>query len=251
MRRMLIAGNWKMHGDRVFVSKLLEDLKQYCKARDDLEWLVCPPFVFLSQAEEVLRDTPIFWGAQNVGEASEGAYTGEISAKMLQDFGCRYVIVGHSERRRIYGEGLDLVAQRFHAALKSGLRPILCVGETLSEREAGQTASIIHEQLDSAISGWGSEELVSLVVAYEPVWAIGTGQTAMPEQVQQVHEKIRNQLMKKDARLAESVRILYGGSVKPENAREILAMDDVDGALVGGASLEAKSFSEIGYVCNS
>lgn len=251
MQAKLIAGNWKMNGSINDVEQLLLQLLEQCPASDDVEWLVCPPFPYLAQAAHLLKGSSLQLGAQNVCQHQQGAFTGEVSADMLLELGCRYAIIGHSERRQLYGESNELVAQRFKRALMSGLHAILCVGETLEQREAGQTDSVIADQLATALQQIDAEYLTNLVVAYEPIWAIGTGKTATAEQAQAVHKKIRLQLQKFDANFGESVRILYGGSVKPENAAEMLAMDEIDGALIGGASLKAEQFSAIGQICNS
>lgn len=251
MKRMLIAGNWKMNGSSEMTTDLLSQLSADCIDAPNIEWLVCPPFVYLSQARSMLQGTSIKLGAQNACQFEVGAYTGEISADMLRDVGCEYVIVGHSERRHIYGESNELVAKRFAMALQSGLSAILCVGETLEQREAGETESVIKTQLADALAAIDEILLQRAVIAYEPVWAIGTGETATPEQAQIVHEQIRNQLRNFAEDVADSVRILYGGSVKPDNAAQLFAMNDIDGALIGGASLKAEQFCAIGQICNS
>ncbi len=253
MRRPLIAGNWKMNGTRQSVTALLEALKHGCELLEVPELAVFPPFVFIELCERLLGRTQIAWGAQNVSDKSDGAYTGEISAKMLADFDCRYVIVGHSERRQLYGESNELVAVKFRAAIAAGIVPILCVGETLAQRESGKTLDVVTEQLAAVFKmndNLGSPE-AEFVVAYEPVWAIGTGKNASPEQAQAVHAAIRERLKKSiDPGVANRTRILYGGSVKPDNAKGLFEMPDIDGALVGGASLQAEHFLEIGKLCN-
>ena len=206
---------------------------------------VCVPFPYLAQAQAALTGTNVAWGAQNLSEQTAGAFTGEVSASMLQDFGCRYVLVGHSERRALYGESDALVAEKFAAALAAGLHPILCVGETLTQREAGQTVEVVSGQMDAVLKRVGVAAFSGAVVAYEPVWAIGTGRTATSEQAQEVHAAIRAQLSAADASVAAGVRILYGGSVKPSNASELFAMADIDGGLIGGASLVAADFLAI------
>ena len=247
----LIAGNWKMNGDRRFVETLLGEILADLPGQMASEVLVCPPFPYLAQAEALLNDSAVTLGAQNVCQAAEGAYTGEVSAKMLEELGCRYAIVGHSERRHIYKESSELVAQRVKHALAAGITPILCVGETLEEREAGNTMAVINEQLDAVIQLVdNAHALTAMVVAYEPVWAIGTGKTASPEQAQKVHAAIRAKFAALDAKLAQGLRILYGGSVKPENAASLFACADIDGALIGGAALKASSFVEIIKLCN-
>jgi triosephosphate isomerase (TIM) len=232
-RSRLVAGNWKMNGGRAANAALLDALVRGL-AGETVEVAVCPPFPYLAQVEERLRATPIAWGAQNVSEHASGAYTGEVSAAMLKDFGCRYVLVGHSERRQLFGESSEQVAAKFAAAKAAGLTPILCVGETLQEREGGRTEEVVARQLHAVQDKCSFEDAV---LAYEPVWAIGTGRNATPEQAQAVHAFLRR-------RLGET-RILYGGSVKAQNARAIFAMPDVDGGLIGGASLAADEFIEI------
>ncbi len=233
MRQPLVAGNWKMHGNRAANRALLDAI--VAGAGTGAEMAVCVPFPYLAQAAERLAGTPVAWGAQNVSEHAQGAYTGEVSAAMLAEFGCRYVIVGHSERRSLYGETDELVAAKFGAVQAAGLRPILCVGETLAEREAGRTEEVVARQLDAVLA---KHAKAPTVLAYEPVWAIGTGRTATPEQAQEIHAFLRK-------RVAHGARILYGGSVKPQNASAIFAMPDVDGGLIGGASLVAEDFLAI------
>src|SRR5574341_983806 len=233
-RARLVAGNWKMHGSRGSIAALLESLLQGL-ARSGPSPVVCVPFPYLAQVGERLRGSAIAWGAQNLSEHAQGAYTGEVSAAMLAEFGCRYVLVGHSERRQLYGETDAQVAAKFAAARSAGLTPILCVGETLAERDAGKTEAVVTRQL-SAVTEKQSFE--NAVLAYEPVWAIGTGRNATPEQAQAVHAFLRR-------RVPADTLILYGGSVKPQNAGAIFAMPDVDGGLIGGASLVAQDFLEI------
>lgn len=233
MRQPLVAGNWKMHGNRAANRALLDAI--VAGAGTGAEMAVCVPFPYLAQAAERLAGTPVAWGAQNVSEHAQGAYTGEVSAAMLAEFGCRYVIVGHSERRSLYGETDELVAAKFGAVQAAGLKPILCVGETLAEREAGRTEEVVARQLDAVLGKHAKEQTV---LAYEPVWAIGTGRTATPEQAQEIHAFLRK-------RATHGARILYGGSVKPQNASAIFAMPDVDGGLIGGASLVAEDFLAI------
>ncbi|MDA8110153.1 MAG: triose-phosphate isomerase [Betaproteobacteria bacterium] len=245
MRARLVAGNWKMHGSRAANRALLEALVAGAGALQGVECAVCVPFPYLAQAAERLAGSALAWGAQNVSEHAQGAYTGEVSAEMLADFGCRYVIVGHSERRQLYGESDALVAAKFIAAQASGLVPILCVGETLAERDAGRTEETVGRQLDAVLARAGGAALARAVVAYEPVWAIGTGRTATPEQAQAVHAFARERLAAADRAAAAGLRILYGGSVKPANAAAIFAMPDVDGGLIGGASLVADDFLAI------
>jgi triosephosphate isomerase len=240
-RYPMIAGNWKMHGSRESVAALLTGIKSAASNASSVEIVVFPPFVFLEQTQDLLSDTAIAWGGQNLCAEPAGAFTGEVSASMLLEFGCRYVLIGHSERRQLFGENDQLIAKKFDLARKVGLIPILCVGETLAEREAGRTQDIVARQLAAVLE----EGLHDAIVAYEPVWAIGTGLTATPEQAQEVHAAIRSQVAARDAAIAAELRILYGGSVKSSNAAQLFAMPDVDGALVGGASLDAAEFMRI------
>ena len=203
---------------------------------------VCPPFVYIPQAAELLAGSQVAWGAQNCSQHSSGAYTGEVAAPMLKEFGCTYVILGHSERRSIYNESNDEIVQKFIAVKSAGLIPILCVGELLTERAAGKTEAVVAEQLDAVVNVTGIEQFESTVIAYEPVWAIGTGVTATPDQAQDVHAFIRQRLAEKNTEIAQNIQILYGGSVKPDNAAELFAKPDIDGGLIGGASLQANSF---------
>jgi triosephosphate isomerase len=245
MRTNLVAGNWKMHGSLSANSALLAALVSGIDRAAAAQCAVCVPAPYLAQAQASLAGTPIGWGAQNVSEHAQGAYTGECSVAMLRDFGCGYAIVGHSERRALYAETDLLVAAKVAAVLAGGLTPICCVGETLAEREAGQTQSVVSRQLAAVLDRVGIGAFASIVVAYEPVWAIGTGRTATPEQAQEVHAAIRAQLVLADAVIADGVRILYGGSVKASNAKDIFRMPDVDGGLIGGASLVAGDFLAI------
>ncbi len=250
-RRPLIAGNWKMHGTLESVRLLINELKRGCEHVELAELAVLVPYIYIPEVATTLMRSQIAWGAQNLYFEPNGAYTGEISASMLADFSCSYVLVGHSERRQLFGETNAVVAKKFHAARQAGLRPILCVGETLAEREAQQTLKIIHEQLATVFDLTDNLSLLhEVVIAYEPVWAIGTGKQASGAQAQDVHAFIRGFLRERDAELAEKVRILYGGSLKPENASELLNQPDVDGGLIGGASLHAAQFLDIGKQCN-
>jgi len=244
MRHKIVAGNWKMHGSRAENTALIEAI--IAQVTDDrVSCIVCPPFVYLHDAWRLLRSSAVALGAQDVCAEALGAYTGEISASMLQDVGCRYTLAGHSERRAMYGDTNALVARKFVAAQSRELIPILCVGEQLSEREAGQTNEVVGAQLDAVLQLSGVQSLSAAVIAYEPVWAIGTGRTATPEQAQEVHDFIRQRVAREDAKIAAGLRILYGGSVKAGNARDIFAMPDVDGGLIGGASLKAEEFLAI------
>jgi triosephosphate isomerase (TIM) len=245
MRRPIVAGNWKMHGSRAENARLIEELLAGCPAQPRATCVICPPFVYLQEAAWLLRDSALSLGAQDVCGDVQGAFTGEVSAAMLKDVGCEYVIVGHSERRLLYRESDQLVARKVGAALAKGLIPILCVGEQLADRDAGRTREVIARQLDVVLELSGAGALEHAVVAYEPVWAIGTGRTATPEQAEEVHAFIRARIGARDARIAAATRILYGGSVKAGNAAELFAMPNVDGGLIGGASLKADEFLTI------
>jgi triosephosphate isomerase len=243
-RQPLVAGNWKMNGSRASVKSLLDGLRQGVP-ENGVEVLVCAPFIHIPLAAELLAGSAIGLGAQTVSEYGNGAYTGEISTDMLKDYGCGYVIIGHSERRHILGETNETVARKFRRARDSGLQVILCLGERLEEREAGMTEQVLSEQLEAVIAGAGMESFTGAVIAYEPVWAIGTGHTATPEQAQSTHSFIRLQVARHDDRIADALRILYGGSVKADNAAGLFAMADVDGGLIGGASLNIDDFLAI------
>lgn len=245
MRRKLVAGNWKMHGGLARNRDLLQSLIQAIGKGGKSDCAVCVPYPYLAQAQEMLKGTAIAWGAQSLSEHVQGAYTGEVSAAMLVDFGCRYVIVGHSERRSLYGESNETVAAKYLAAVNGGLTPILCLGETLAQREQGVTEEVIGGQFDAVLQVAGVGGFANAVIAYEPVWAIGTGRTASPQQAQDVHAFIRGRLAASDPTLAERMQILYGGSVKPQNAAELFGMADIDGGLIGGASLVAQDFLAI------
>ena len=245
-RTPLIAGNWKMHGSLASCEALATALKGGIGETSQASILLCPPPVYIEAVGRWLAGSPIHLGAQNLAEyADSGAYTGEVSGRMLKDLGCEYVIVGHSERRALFGEDDDTVAAKFSAAQGQGLIPILCVGELLEERETGMTEDVVGRQVQSVMSSAGVAAFADAVVAYEPVWAIGTGRTASPQQAQQVHGFIRGLIARQSDIIAAELRILYGGSVKGSNARELLAMDDIDGGLVGGASLDAPDFLKI------
>jgi triosephosphate isomerase len=243
MRTPLIAGNWKMNGSLASNAALLDGVRAGA-AGLKAELAVCVPAPYLAQVQSALAGSGVNWGAQDLSVHDSGAYTGEVSAAMLGDFACRYVIVGHSERRSYHGETDELVAQKAVRALSAGLVPIVCVGETLAEREQGATDAVVIRQLKPVLEAVGAD-LAKIVVAYEPVWAIGTGKTATPDMAQQVHELIRATLAQADAAAAATVRILYGGSMKPDNAGELLAKPDIDGGLIGGASLKAMDFLAI------
>ena len=247
-RRPLVAGNWKMHGSLREAARLVGELLTRGAGTGSPEVVVCPPFVHLADVGRQLAGSRIGLGAQDVCAEEAGAHTGEVSAAMLADIGCRYVIVGHSERRALYGEADGLVARKFVAAGRHALVPILCVGETLAEREGNATATVVLRQLDAVVAAAGIGAFAAAVVAYEPVWAIGTGRTALPGQAQEVHALIRGRIAEKDATIGASLRVIYGGSVKAGNAAELFAMPDVDGGLIGGASLSADEF---GTICRS
>jgi triosephosphate isomerase len=249
MRKKLVAGNWKMHGNLRQNALLLEAL---LGAAGDVQCdlAVCVPFPYLAQVQHLLAGSPVAWGAQSVCEHDAGAFTGEVSAPMLAEFGCRYVLVGHSERRTLYGEGDAVVAAKYVAAQRAELIPVLCVGETLAERMAGSTCDVVSRQLRAVIDVAGVASLARAVVAYEPVWAIGTGLSAKPEEAQAVHAAIRGQVGALDGVVAENLRVLYGGSVKPQNAAELFAQADIDGGLIGGAALVAGDFLAICRAAN-
>lgn len=243
MRRKIAAGNWKLNGNLAFADELLGALK--VPQADNVEVLVFPPMAYLAGLVSKFADRGIGLGAQDVSEHAKGAYTGEVAASMLKEIGATHSLVGHSERRQYHGETSDIVARKFVAAKAAGLVPVLCIGETLAEREAGQTEARIIEQLDAVFDAAGPQALANAIVAYEPVWAIGTGKTATPAQAQEVHAFIRGHVARQDANIAGSLPILYGGSVKADNAAELFTQPDVDGGLVGGASLLADEFNGI------
>ena len=245
MRRTLVAGNWKMNGSRASIETLLDGIKAGIGEVKSADVTVCAPFVYLADVQNQLSGTAVAWGAQNVSHEAAGAFTGEVAVSMLKEFGCAFVIVGHSERRTLYGEDDAVVAKKFAAARAEGITPILCVGETLEEREKGVTEDVVARQLDVVLELEGVAAFEEAVIAYEPVWAIGTGKTASPEQAQAVHAFIRSRLAAHDASIAEKTRLLYGGSMKGSNAAELLAMSDIDGGLIGGASLKADEFLTI------
>ena len=244
MRRKLVAGNWKLHGTRGFATALMDELVAGLPL-DGVDLLILPPLPYLGELIEDYGDRGVAFGAQDVSSNEKGAYTGEVCAAMLHEVGARYGLVGHSERRQYHNESSELVARKFAAAQHAGLVPVLCVGETLEQREAGQTEAVIASQLAPVLELVGAAGFANAVVAYEPVWAIGTGRTATKEQAQQVHAFIRGEVARIDARIADSLPIVYGGSVKPDNAGELFAQPDVDGGLVGGASLVAADFLAI------
>lgn len=245
MRRPLVAGNWKMNGTRAGVRELVAAIRAGATDLGQVDVALCPVAVHIPEVSGPAAEAGLLLGAQNVADQQQGAYTGEIAPAMLREYGCRFAIVGHSERRQLYREGDDLVARRFLAAQVGGLQPILCVGETLEEREAGNTEAVVERQLRAVLDLAGAKAFSEAVIAYEPVWAIGTGRTATPEQAQEVHGFIRRLVGEQEASVAAAVRILYGGSVKPDNADALFAMSDIDGGLIGGASLQADDFLAI------
>lgn len=245
MRTPMVAGNWKLNGSRESVRELARAVSDGAVNFASVDVLVCPVYVHLAEVADAVSSGSVLLGAQDVAAQDEGAFTGEVSAPMLSEYGCSHVIVGHSERRALFGDDDAVVAQKFIAAQRAGLVPVLCVGETLEQREAGQTVDVVASQLNAVIEAAGVQALKSAVVAYEPVWAIGTGRTASPEQAQAVHQSIRAQIKELDQEVADSLRVLYGGSVKADNAKELFAMADIDGGLIGGASLKADEFLKI------
>jgi triosephosphate isomerase len=245
VRKPLVAGNWKMNGDKAMADALCSAIATGARAMNDVDIVLCPPFTLLNTIDLILQDTNCKLGAQDMEINDNGAFTGQVSASMLTDCGCEYVILGHSERRAIYGETDQLVADKVNKAINSGLTAILCVGETQQERESGITEEVVSRQLQTVIDTVGIAAFSNMVIAYEPVWAIGTGLTATPEQAQQVHQAIRSQLNQLDAGIAEGCRILYGGSMKPANAAELISKPDIDGGLIGGAALKAEDFLAI------
>ena len=252
MRRVLVAGNWKMNLNGNEAIALATGIAERAGEVDHVDLVVCPPNVYLGEITTVLAGDPVAVGAQNMYHEASGAFTGEVSAAMLLDSGCKYVILGHSERRHILGETDEEVNKKTHAALAAGLIPIVCVGELLEEREAGQTGAVIRRQFDGSLSGIRGEQMGHVILAYEPVWAIGTGKVATPPEAEEVHDDLRKILSERyNDQIAQEVRILYGGSVKPDNAAELLVQPNVDGALVGGASLMVDDFLAIAAAAKS
>lgn len=245
MRTPLVAGNWKLHGSRAANAELLAGVIGGLSAVGGTEVLVCPPYVYLADAVAAASGSDLQVGAQDVAAQATGAFTGEVAAAMLAEVGCRYAIVGHSERRSLFGDTDAIVADKARAALDGGLIPIVCVGETLAERESGESIAVVTRQLDAVLETLSGAGPGRGIVAYEPVWAIGTGRTATPEQAQEVHAAIRARVARSDAKIAADLRILYGGSVKAANAQELFSMQDIDGGLIGGASLKADEFLAI------
>ena len=245
MRKPLVAGNWKLNGSKSSVRALVEGLLGGIGDVSNAEVVICPPYIFIPAIARQVGSAAIAWGSQDVAKEDSGAYTGEISVAMLKEYGCTYAIVGHSERRSLFGDSNQIVAEKFAAAIKGGVRPILCVGELLEEREAGKTESVVEAQLKAVVDHCGIESFNDAVIAYEPVWAIGTGKTASPQQAQDVHAFIRGWVAARSADVAAKIQILYGGSVKGANAAELFSQEDIDGGLIGGASLDANEFLTI------
>jgi triosephosphate isomerase len=246
LRRPLIAGNWKMFKTGPEAVETTDRLVKLLSTTIDVDVMIAPPFTALALVSDMLKKTPISLGAQNLFWEAEGAYTGEISASMLVSAGCRYVIVGHSERRQYFGETDETVNKKIKAAIKNDLIPVMCIGESETERESKETFSVLDRQVQKGLKGFSADEMETLVIAYEPIWAIGTGKTATADQAQEIHLFLRAMLGKKFGnKLAKSLRILYGGSVKPDNITDLMTMPDIDGALIGGASLEPETFSKI------
>ncbi len=241
----MVIGNWKMHGTRASNRELVAQIQAGLDGSQNCDVAVCVPFTAIGEVSSALNDSDVDLGSQNIANAEQGAFTGEVSANMLSEYECRFALVGHSERRQLYSETDELIASRYEHAIKGGITPVLCIGETDEEREQGKTFDVIKEQLSAVINHSGVESLKHAVVAYEPVWAIGTGKTATPDQAQEVHAFIRSQIAQINTELAENLVILYGGSVKPDNAAELFGRDDIDGGLIGGASLQAESFLAI------
>ena len=250
MRRPLVAGNWKLNGSLSSISELITGIRALQEKVSNAELAVCPPYIYLSHVQELLSGSEIALGAQDCSDQESGAFTGEVAATMIKEFGCTYNIIGHSERRHIYGDSNDTVATKFAHVVKNGLTPILCVGETLEEREEGHTEVVIAQQVNAILDLFGVKAFANAVIAYEPVWAIGTGKTATPEQAQEVHKEIRLILDAKNKNIATNIRILYGGSMKPENAQQLLEQPDIDGGLIGGAALKAEDFIGIAVAAN-
>ncbi len=245
MRRYLIAANWKMNGNKALNKALIQGIRSRLDTVHSVDIVVCVPFAYLQQVAGLLDGSPLLLAAQNVSEYEQGACTGEISAAMLADFSCMYALVGHSERRQLFAENNQTIAKKFFLLQAHNIQPILCVGETLEQREAGQTEAVVLDQLQAVIDEAGVAALKNCVLAYEPVWAIGTGLTASPEQAQAVHQTLRSYIADRDAKVAASLRIIYGGSVNEKNAQALFEQEDIDGGLIGGASLRAESFIEI------
>ena len=245
MRRPLVAANWKLNGSLEMASSLVSEINAECSKSAKVDVVIAPPYPYMATVAELINCENIHLGAQSAAQHQTGAYTGEVSATMLAEFGCKYVIVGHSERREYYGETDQVVAEKFMQIQAAGLLPILCVGETLAQRESGVVQETIVKQVDAVVQKAGIEAMNNAVIAYEPIWAIGTGKTASPEQAQEVHAMIRGEISKHSSKTADGLRILYGGSVKADNAAELFSQTDIDGGLIGGASLVAEQFNAI------
>ncbi|MBL4682697.1 MAG: triose-phosphate isomerase [Pseudomonadales bacterium] len=245
MRKSLVVGNWKMNGDQALLGSLIPSLVE---AGFSSEVVICPSFVHLHRVAQLIEASDLILGAQNLDWHESGAYTGEISSGMLKEVGCKFVIVGHSERRTSYGDTDEIVAKKFEACLDSGLTPILCLGETQAQRQAGETTNVVESQLQRVFDSVATEKLDNSIIAYEPIWAIGTGETASPEEAESVHATLRKVLAERSGQLAAKTRILYGGSVNENNAEALFSMENIDGALVGGASLKAEAFVEICHI---
>ena len=245
MRRPIVAANWKLNGNRSMVNSLVTAVAQHAVGADAVDVVICPPFPYLSESNEFIKAGNVFLGGQNVSQEKQGAFTGEVSAEMLAEVGCRYAIVGHSERRQYYGETNAVVANKFIRAQEANIIPIACVGESLEQRQQGEMEQTIINQVQAIIKEAGIASVEKAVIAYEPIWAIGTGETATPQQAQEVHALIRNEIAQQSADIAAGVRILYGGSVKADNAAELFTQDDIDGGLIGGASLDSDQFNMI------
>lgn len=245
MRRPVVAGNWKLNGTRKSALALAQGIMSELNAINNIDVIICPPFLHIAEVQELIQNSQLKLGAQNVSEQASGAFTGEISAEMLKEFDCQYVIVGHSERRTLYNESNNIIGSKFKAVSSIGLTPILCVGETLEQKENNQTKNVIIKQLDSIINSVDINTFNNAIIAYEPIWAIGTGKTATPLQAQEVHQVIRNRFSAIDKELADKLRILYGGSVKASNSNELFSQPDIDGGLIGGASLNSEDFLAI------
>jgi len=245
MRDLLIAGNWKMNGNSAMVSELVNGIIEGFNNSDSCDLILCPPFPYLNLVSQGIMNSSISLGAQNLSQHTSGPYTGEVSAEMLKDMGCQYVIVGHSERRVLMSENNTIITKKFITAIKNHLKPILCIGESLDERKQGLTASVISKQLNAVLNKIDSNDLKNSIIAYEPVWAIGSGLTATPDEAQDVHSHIRDEINKLSKKVAENIQILYGGSVNGSNAGNLFSMPDIDGGLIGGASLTALEFLSI------
>lgn len=245
MKKSLVIGNWKMNGNLVENEKLLNDISTLDALKSSIDVVICSPFIYIDQVSKLLSQSNIKYGAQNVSAYQIGAYTGEVSTTMLHDFGCSYVLLGHSERRSLYHESDVEIADKFSAVVQAGITPVLCVGETLAQRQSEKTFAVIAEQISSVVEQVGIKAFERAVIAYEPVWAIGTGETATPEQAQIVHARIRYQLAEYNTNIANNIRIIYGGSVNANNAHSLFEQKDIDGGLVGGSSLRADAFIDI------